>query len=168
MADMDEFGRYVEALNALCMVEDRQRQALRRAVEASTATRQQARAQMADQQRMYDRAGKEVRRAESLLDELRNMLGQPRPPSTTATPQAGMPPPFVEVRASIHDVTSWAEQTKPVVESLLRTRARLANSPKPVVPPPAPVKETSRGKLPIATIVLLVVIAIVVVVLIGT
>ena len=95
MPDPDSFSSYAEALGALSTVENRQREALRKAVESSAATETQAKAQLADQQRIYDRAARDARHAEDLLADLRTMLGLPQAPRAAPRPAAGMPPPLV-------------------------------------------------------------------------
>lgn len=137
MSSPDRFDSYVEALNALSTVEHRHRDALRKAVESAAAAEDRAKAQRADQQRMYDRAGQDARDAERLLAELRSMLGLP-PPTAAPTPQAGGSPQLMQIRGQIRDVAQWATATKPTVESLLRTRDRLAKAPPAVQPAPTP------------------------------
>lgn len=167
LTDTDGFGTYVEAVNALSVLENRQREALRKAVETSTATQAKAKEQMADQQRMYNRAGQEIRHAEGLLVEMRTMLGLPGTSSAKPTPQAGTPLQLVEVLSKVRDVVSWAEESKPVAESLLRTKARLASVPKPVGPSTPSVEASPERKLPVGLIVaalVLIVIGVVIVI----
>jgi hypothetical protein len=168
----DRFTAYVEALNALSTVEPRQRDALRRAIESAAAAEDEAKAQLADQQRMYDRAGQDAQDAERLLADLRSMLGLTPAAAAGPTPEAGIPPQLVEIRGQIREVAQWATDTKPTVESLLRTRARLARAPTPVqsapalapVVPPAPPKKRSVGVIAaVAAIILIAVIVVVVI-----
>lgn len=167
MSSNDLFDSYVEALNALSSVESHRRDALRRAVETASATKDRAKTQMADQQRMYDRAGKDVQDAERLLAELRSMLGMTRPVVTAPNPHERTPPQLVEIRAHIGAVAQWATETRSVAESLLRTKARLANAPKPVVPARAPaavVQAPRPKKIPVGVIAIIVTLIIVVIV----
>ena len=147
MPSQSRYAEYTEALSALSSVDSLQREALRKAVEDATAAEEQARTAMAAQQRMYDRAGKDADEANRLLDEVRTMLAAPR--STIAPgPRAGDTPPLAELRGVIAEVTRWAAETKPVVESLLRSRSRLTHAGVPTQPrstAPAP-----RRRRPIA------------------
>jgi hypothetical protein len=172
LSDSDLFSRYVEALSALSSVESLQRDALRKAVESANAVETQAKTQMADQQRMYDRTSRDAHDTERLLAELRSMLGTAATPPIALTPPTGTPPQLVQIRGQIRDVAQWATDTKPTVESLLRTRDRLAKTPQPVLPTPAP-KPTPVVPAPpkklavgvIAAIAALVIIVVIVIVL---
>jgi hypothetical protein len=175
LSESDLFGSYVEALNALGTVENRQRDALRKAVEGATAIKERAKAQMAEQQRMYDQAGKDANDAERLLADLRSMLGLAQAVTAAATPQAGTPPQLVQIRGEVLHVADWATETRSTAESLLRTRERLVKAAELVEPnpPPAPaqVAKAASPRRPrvevIAAIALLVAIVIVVVALIA-
>lgn len=155
MSSDDRFGGYVEALSALSTVEQRQREALRKAIESAAATEDEAKAQLADQQRMYDRAGQDAQDAERLLADLRSMMGLTPAATTAPTPQVGTPPHLVQIRGQIREVAQWATETKPTVESLLRTRDRLARAPVQAAPAPAPapvVPAAPPKKRPVAVI----------------
>jgi hypothetical protein len=150
LASEELFANYAEALAALSTVEARHREALRKAVEASAATENQAKSEMANQQRMYDRAGKDAIEAERHLAELRTMLGIRRDTLPGSSPSAGMPPPLAQIRAHIGEISQWATESVSTAESLLRTRERLRRAPRPTPPPPAlPIdREATRAKKP--------------------
>lgn len=137
MSSDELYRNYVEALSALSAVEARHREALRKAVEAAAAAESRAKTEMADQQRMYDRAGRDALEAERLLTELRLMLGHARGEQPAPTPSAGAPPQLVQIRSQISDVAQWATESTSTAESLLRTRARLAKVERPSAPAPA-------------------------------
>ncbi|WP_250281899.1 hypothetical protein [Frankia sp. CiP1_Cm_nod2] len=177
MADNDLFAQYAEALNTLGSVDNRRRDALRRAVETATAAENKARTRRADQQRMYDRAAKDADDADRLLSDLRCVLGLPDAVVSAGTPRSGTPRPgtpprLVEIRGQIREVAQWATEARPVAESLLRTQARLARAaPAPAKPAPPRVATppASRG-VPggvIAAVVALVILVVVTVVLLA-
>lgn len=97
---------------------------------------------MADQQRMYDRAGRDLAAAHHELEELRAMLGAT--PTVLVSPdrQTSTQLPLAEIRSQIREVQTWAVDNKPIAASLLRTRARMAQKTvEPMTapsPPPAP------------------------------
>ena len=128
MSESSDFDLYAEALVALSGAASRQREALRKAVESSSTSKATAKAQMADQARMFDRAGQEALEAERSLAEIRRMLGQPATSSTSSPAAAGEVAQLVQIRARIRGVQSWADESIPVIESLMRTRARLAQN----------------------------------------
>lgn len=168
MSDDELYGNYLEALRALGTAPDRQREALRKAVADAAAVTDRSRTQLAGQQRNFDRAGKDVQEAERLLAELRSMLGlRPAAPPAPAR-SVGDPPQLAEVRGKIGDIARWAEEARPVAESLLRTKQRLANRPQPAQPaiPAAAGPAPPRPRPPVGALlvgVALVVIVIVVV-----
>lgn len=159
------YGESVEALTVLETVDGLQREALRKAVHEAGAAQQQARTAVAAQQRMYDRASREADEAERLLSELRVALGLASP---AVTPRAGGTSlPLAAIRGSISEVARWAADAKPVVDSLLRTSARFAQT----ASAQAPVSPTSAKRSAawlfavVATLVLIV--AVVTVILIA-
>lgn len=169
MTETDPFGEYAEALSALATVEERERGALRKAVETAGAAGDQAKTRISDQQRMYDRAAREVAEVDQLLVELHEMLGVSRAGADPPSQPTGPPPALSELRSRIDAVARWAAESKPIAESLLRTRARLARSPEPAAPaaevPPAASKVSPFAL--VAAAILAVVIAIVVLALIA-
>lgn len=167
----ETYDRYIEALSALATVDARQSQALRKAVEASNAAEAQLAHQHAEQQRMYDKAAKDADEAAQSLEDLRALLGLPPWSQPAQTPHSGTPPTLVALRAQIREVAAWARESKPVAESLLRTKARITAqppAPKPhtaTLPKAADAPRTSRaGLVAMAAFVLffLIVLAIVV------
>lgn len=138
MSNDEPYDNYVEALSALSAVENRQRDALRKAVEASTAAENRAKSLLADQQRMYDRARQDALDAERLLAGLRSMLGLPREANAASSPRPGTPPRLVQIRAEIREIAQWATESTSTAESLLRTRERLTSAPKPAPQAPSP------------------------------
>lgn len=147
MTDTSEFPQYVEALTALVTVDDRRRAALRKAVEGAAATEDQERARIAGQQRMYARAGRDLDEAERALKELRSIGGFPvsSPPAAGVVDPADAPS-LATIRNSIAEITTWTVDTKPVLESLLRSRDRLVQAQArlpapPPIPPPQPLPQ---------------------------
>jgi len=164
----DLFATYAEALGTLGSVEARQRDALRKAVESAATAEAKAKQQLSDQQRMYDRAGRDAQAAERRLAQLRSLLGVAASPLVAAAAHDGEPPSLAQIRGQVRDVEQWAEEARRTAESLLRTRERLAKAPKPAPPPAAPVPSSppARSGPPvgsIAAVVVLVAIAILVV-----
>lgn len=168
MADADPFDQYVEALSGLATVDGRRRDALRKAVESAGAAGDQAKARTDAQQRMYDRAAKDAADADRVLEELREMLGTPRVEAVSPSAPADPPPTLAELRARIDEVARWAADKKPVAESLLRTKARLAAVPEPTAPPPpAPRPPAPAREVPTVAIVAAVIFVVVLIVVIA-
>ena len=123
---------------------------------------------MATQQRMYDAAGTAADDADRLLGELGATLGLPKR-TTVPTQRAGTPPPLVEIRSHIGEVARWAADSKPVAESLLRSKVRLTQSssagPRGSVNPvavPAPRKRALLAVFAAVAVVLIVAVIVVV------
>jgi hypothetical protein len=167
----DEFSQYVEALNALSSVHNRQRDALRKATEAAGAVQNRARAALADQQRMYDKAGRDAADAERALGELAKVLRVPVP-TPGPIPAAGTPRQLVELRSAVGAVAAWATESKTLAESLVRTRTRLEQAPKPIesrstpAAAPGPLSEAPPVRSAVLPVVIAAVIAAVLIVVI--
>ena len=164
MSSEDPFEQYVEALKAVTTVEDRQRTALRKAVESSAAAEAEAKAQMADQGRLYDNARRQATDAEGRLAELRTTLGITQEASKAADSPAGRAPTLIQVRSQIDEVNAWATDGLATAESLLRTRARIAAKPVPEpTPTPAPVetKQTNTGLIVGAVLLIVLLVAVI-------
>lgn len=167
MTNTPEFSQYVEALTVLATVNDRRRDALRKAVESAAAAESQAKSKIVDQQRMYARAARDIDAAERALAELRSVGGFPSGPVPTAERASlANAPPLATIRGTVAEVATWATDIKPVLASLLRSRDRLAQTPaqSPVnlVPPPAS-KQRAMGPIWAAGGVAAVVIVIIIV-----
>lgn len=172
MPDDTAFDVYAEALRALDSMDSRQRDAVRRSVEAVAEAKNAAKKRLADQQRMFDRAAADAGDAERLLLALHATLGvSPRSSAPTPTTQSGTAPTLVEVRAQIRDVAQWASDTKPIAESLLRTRARLEKASKrsqAVQPaaPPTPVPAAPKRSIGVPLVIAALIVVTIVVILI--
>ncbi len=141
MPNDEKFRTYVEALTELSDLDNKHRSALRCAVEASAAADDRAKARLADQQRMYDRAKRDALDAERALTGVRSMLNLPQGAAPTGTPVARAVRPLAQIRAEIAEVARWASESKLTAESLMRTRERLAKAPKPAEPKLSPAPE---------------------------
>lgn len=170
MTDATAFAQYVEALTVLATVDDRRCAALRKAVEDAAATESQAKAAIADQQRMYVRAARDIDDAERALVELRSVGGFPSEPVPAAEPASHeSPPSLATIRGTVAEVAMWVAETRPVLESLLRSRDRLARAQPqapPVISRPQP---QQRARWPVwavggtAVVVAIVIIALIVI-----
>lgn len=144
MSELDPYAPYADALRALSSAEDRRRAALRKAVEAAGDAAVKAETRMADQQRVYDRANRDATAAEGHLAEVSSILGPPPSPTTSPVRPSETTRSLDEIRGQIAEVSQWAVGTKPVVESLMRTRARR----EPSAPAPASrERQPPRGRL---------------------
>lgn len=159
MTNGQDFTDYIEAVSAFATIEDRRREALRKAVEQSTAEREQASLQISNQQRMYQRAARDLGNTEDALIQLGSVGGFPLPSTSVPDSSADEGVPSLSViRTTISEIDAWVEEAHPVLESLLRSRSRLARVPftsPPPAPPPmvtAPVRRSIWPLLAIGTI----------------
>lgn len=175
MTETPEFLRYLEALTVLATVDDRQREALRKAVEGAAADEDRARARISEQQRMYDRASRDIEAAERAIQELRTICGlRPAQIPFDAADVGSAAPPLAEIRTAIAEVADWAAQSRPLLESLLRTRERLLTAQQRVAAVPSapahtpPPRSHPRRRGWAWTVALVAIVVVVVVVVIST
>lgn len=170
MRSEDLFSNYVEALVALHSLDRRQRDALRNAIERSAKAQEQVKTTVADQQRMYDRVARDADAAGLALDRLRAALGASAANGPASSPRPNLEPSLKDIRRQIHQVAEWAAENRPVAESLLRTKARLAEAARPrVAPSPTPVGPNPARRprmvptaLVVAVLVVIVLVAVVI------
>jgi len=165
------YEQYAEALAALQTVDARRKAALRAAVESASQAENEAKSQMANQQRMYNRAGTELLETERTFSELQSLLGAPIGVAQTQSQDARSAPQLAEIRATVLELADWAGEAKSDTESLQRTLSRLDTSPgtPPAQRQPASVEQdNSRRVLLVLVIAMAVVTAITVLAIINS
>lgn len=149
----DGYSQYAEALAVLSSIDQRRRDALRKAVESAAAEENEVKSRIADQQRMYVRTGRDIDDVQKALAEISALFGGQPASSPTLRPQETAEVlPLATIRSTVAEITSWTAETRPLLDSLLRSRDRVAQAPRPPDPqlvaspaPPAPKSRPAWG-----------------------